>query len=414
MREFLKKHYHWIIALVVLMDMFLIGGINNNLSGLFVQPVTEDLQISRGSFSWAIGMKSLASILSALLSGFFLKKFGYRWSAAMFLLGGACAMALMSLAPGAGILGVGAALYGMTEGVCATSGAAFVLDKWFCKAKGTVLGLVTAATGLGGSVLSVALSKIMDFGSWQSAYRFCGAALLVTAVLMALLCRDDPERLGRKPYGVGAEGKENKPLWQGFSMKTLLKRPAFYLLCLALVTCCTCVYFPFQTVVPHLQGRGLTHGQAVFMNSGLMILLALVKLGAGALCDWIGAKKVTVLCLLAQIGCLLVIASVDSVGKAAAGMVLLALALPIGAILIPLLTRELFGVQAQGVYIGIFVALSNLANMIAGPIVNGFYDDHGTYSPVYLVAATVTGGMLLVFLLSFFLAHRDAKTITEE
>lgn len=323
-------------------------------------------------------------------------------------------MALMSFAPGAGLLGVGAALYGMTEGVCATSGAAFVLDKWFCKAKGTVLGLVTAATGLGGSVLSVALSKIMDFGSWQSAYRFCGAALLVTAVLMALLCRDDPERLGRKPYGVGAEGKENKPLWQGFSMKTLLKRPAFYLLCLALVTCCTCVYFPFQTVVPHLQGRGLTHGQAVFMNSGLMILLALVKLGAGALCDWIGAKKVTVLCLLAQIGCLLVIASVDSVGKAAAGMVLLALALPIGAILIPLLTRELFGVQAQGVYIGIFVALSNLANMIAGPIVNGFYDDHGTYSPVYLVAATVTGGMLLVFLLSFFLAHRDAKTITEE
>lgn len=414
MTAFLKKHYHWVIALVVLTDMFLIGGINNNLSGIFVKPVTEGLQISRESFSWAIGMKSLASILSALLSGFFLKRLGYRWSAAMFLLGGACAMALMSLAPGAGLLGVGAALYGMTEGVCATSGAAFVLDKWFCKAKGTVLGLVTAATGLGGSVLSFTLSKIMDSGSWQAAYRFCGAALFITAVLMALLCRDDPEKLGRYPYGAEEKTKEESPVWQGFSMKTLFKRPAFYLLCLTLVTCCTCVYFPFQTVVPHLQDRGLSHKDAVLMNSGLMIFLALVKLGAGALCDWIGAKKVTVLCLLAQIGCLTVMASVDSVGKAAAGMVLLALALPIGAILIPLLTRELFGVRAQGMYIGIFVALSNLANMIAGPIVNGFYDGHGTYSPVYRVAAMVTGGMLALFLLSFYLAHRDAKTLTEE
>ena len=147
MAAFLKKQYHWLIAGVVLLDMFLIGGINNNLSSLFLVPVTEGLEISRSSFAWAISMKSLASILSAILSGFLLKKLGYRVGASVFLLVGSGAMALMSLASGPWLLGAGAGLYGLTEGLCATSGAAYILGKWFEKGRGTVLGLVTAATG---------------------------------------------------------------------------------------------------------------------------------------------------------------------------------------------------------------------------------------------------------------------------
>ena len=47
----LRKHYHWAIALVVLIELAIFSGILNNIISLHLIPVTEDLGISRGDFS---------------------------------------------------------------------------------------------------------------------------------------------------------------------------------------------------------------------------------------------------------------------------------------------------------------------------------------------------------------------------
>ena len=60
----MKKNYHWLIAATALLQMFLIGGIYNNLSNLFLLPVTESLQISRSAFSLAVSMKGLFAFVS--------------------------------------------------------------------------------------------------------------------------------------------------------------------------------------------------------------------------------------------------------------------------------------------------------------------------------------------------------------
>ena len=38
---FLKKHYHWLIALIVLLQLFILGGFFNNANALVMLPVTE-------------------------------------------------------------------------------------------------------------------------------------------------------------------------------------------------------------------------------------------------------------------------------------------------------------------------------------------------------------------------------------
>ncbi len=67
---FLKKHYHWIIVAVVLLQLFVYGGLGNTFANLHTIPVSEALGISRGEFSIPVSAKGLFGMLSTFISGF--------------------------------------------------------------------------------------------------------------------------------------------------------------------------------------------------------------------------------------------------------------------------------------------------------------------------------------------------------
>ena len=86
MKGIIKRHYHWIVALIVLLEMFIYVGILNNINGLYIIPVSDALGISRGDYSLAFSAKALAGTLSVILSGPLLRKYGYRRMGTLFLL----------------------------------------------------------------------------------------------------------------------------------------------------------------------------------------------------------------------------------------------------------------------------------------------------------------------------------------
>ena len=78
MREFVRKNYYWVIAIVVLIEMFVWGGIANNINGLFVIPVTESLGVSRGRYSLVMSLNAMMSFASTMVSGVLFMRFGYK------------------------------------------------------------------------------------------------------------------------------------------------------------------------------------------------------------------------------------------------------------------------------------------------------------------------------------------------
>ena len=155
MIKFLKKHYHWIIAAVMFLMMAVRGGAANNLTGLHLIPVTEALEISRTQFSLAASASSLVSMLSAMVSGVLILRYGYRALLVVFLLIQAGAYGLMASAQNYTMLFAGFVLLGTTVGICGEAGATRLVSAWFHKYRGTVLGVVSSATGLGGSVMCI-------------------------------------------------------------------------------------------------------------------------------------------------------------------------------------------------------------------------------------------------------------------
>ena len=81
MKSFFKKNYHWIVAAVALLQVFIHTGIGNNFASVFIEPICEGMGISRASFSLAYSMKSVGALSVCFFSGTIFNRLGYRKSA---------------------------------------------------------------------------------------------------------------------------------------------------------------------------------------------------------------------------------------------------------------------------------------------------------------------------------------------
>ena len=409
----LKRNYHWIIALIVFLEMFLYGGFLNCIS-IFTVPMSEALEITRSSYSVSQLFRNCTGVLGTLLVGVTYQRFGYRKSGIFLLILSAVTVVVIGLSQSLAVTCVAYGIFGLTVGILSTTGAVRIIKDWFHKHQGTVLGIVTMATGLGGSVLSKLLTVITTRYSWRHAHFFTAAIFLCMALLFLLL-RNRPAEMGLKPYGLGSDSEKKQTAgpahteWAGHSFQELLRTPQFYLMAACIFLSCLCVYISFSVIVPHFQDRGYSADEASNFYSVMLIVLSFAKLFGGWLSDRIGAKKVAILTMvMAACGQWLLADPQNSV-TAYLGIILLSMGLLVATITAPLLTIPLFGYRAFGSVTGIFMAMISLGCMLATPLANLAHDYLGSYTPAFRAAAIMDIIIIGLFLLLFFLCDREKK-----
>lgn len=415
----IRRHYHWVIAIVMLQEMFVYVGILNNINGLYLVPVTEALHISRGNFSLAFSVRSLIGACSVILSGPVIRRLGYRRLTAAGLLLASAAFVLLALCRNTYMLYLSTAMIGIADGFCMTTGAVYLIGNWFHRHHGAMLGLVTAATGIGGSAYCILITAVMEQADWRISLVICAATTVITAILIAVLIRNDPKDMKLSPLGEGElaakkrRQKMERDHWQGFSMVQLVKMPVFYLTLLGVFLCNVCLYSAYYNVVPYLQDCGVGTAQAAAMQSIMLLVMAGFKLLCGVFSDWFGAKWVTAICLVALTVSLTLFSLISGLTDAWAAVLVFSLALPMMSVTIPLLTASLFGYNAHNSFSGIFLALPPVAAVIASPLANIVYDRVGTYRPVFTIAAIASVFIFLLHMIVFLLADRARKTADE-
>ena len=410
----IKKNYHWIIVAVLLVELAVHLGILNNISGLYIIPVTEELGISRGSFSLAYSIRSLIAFFSTLFSGFIFSKYGFRKLATIFLLITAVSYALLGSSQNALMLAMASALMGTGDGFCSTAAATRMVNTWFHTNQGLILGLVTASTGLGGSLFSIILSKSIETDGWRTSYYLCGILVAIMAVIIVLVSRDHPSKMGLLPFGAGSHhGKKAKKTsqdhWYGYEPADVRKKPAFYLMIAVIFLSAACQYSAFSAVVPHLQDCGMSAAKAASMQSILLLALAATKFICGILSDVFGAKMVNVLCIVCTIFALALLALSGNETIVLIAILLFSVGLVMTTITAPLLSTALFGYHPQSSIVGIVMALIPAASVVTNPLVNSIYDRIGTYSPIFLAFAGVGVVTLIMMFVLFAVSDRDRK-----
>ena len=116
MKNLRENRFHWLVALLVFLEMIIVGGLINSAS-VFIIPVTQELQVSRAAFASANIPYNLVSTAGTLLTGAIFHKFGYRKPAifSLLLVGGS--MVVTGLAGSLGMYGFGRILFGFGYGV---------------------------------------------------------------------------------------------------------------------------------------------------------------------------------------------------------------------------------------------------------------------------------------------------------
>lgn len=145
------------------------------------------------------------------------------------------------------------------------------------------------------------------------------------------------------------------------------------------------------------------------MQSMMLLIMTATKMGTGFFADRIGAKAVTMICMVGgAIGQVLML-MVNGVGVAIAAVLFLDLALPISMLTVPLLTPELFGMKGQTTAQGIFMSVSTLAILFCGPGASMVYDAVGSYKPVYVVGLAAMILALVLHLILFKMVEKDRE-----
>lgn len=414
MISWIKKHYHWIIVIVMMLQTAVYGGLANNLSPIYVIPVTEDLGISRGDYSLAVSMRSLVIFVAVAFSGPVFQRFGVKKP----IVGGLTAVCLgyclLAICNSPLTIGLACSVIGFGETFIGVVAANRIVNNWFHRYRGSVFGLITACTGLGGGILSVWLSNVIATDGWRMSRICSGICVLVTLLLTVLLLREEPKQMKLAPLGEGHISKEktqseNRDHWMGYSMAELVRKPTFYLALVTFFLAGICIYSAFGIVAPHLQNQGMSASDAALENGLMLIFLAVFKFGCGMLSDKIGAKSVCLICMVFAVIGLWLICGVDSMLEATIAIFLFSIGIPIVLVVISLVTYPLFGYRSHDASLGIFQAMPALASLIAVPIANAVYDNVGSYIPVFQGACILGLIVIGMLLLLYILTQRDRK-----
>ncbi len=205
-----KPFRGWFVLAGCVLVMFGVAGGQFSF-GVFLKPMTEDFNWSRGTLSLAFGLTFMLSGLLRPLAGYLADRYSPKIAA----LAGVLIMGVMLLLIPLidNLLQLFLIFTVMSIGITLGTGPILVkvVSSWFHQRRGLTLGMASGAGSLGAMILVPGAAAFTVAFDWRDAYWFLGV-LLLGLVLPAgyLLIRNRPEDLGLRPYGAPSGGAEGQ------------------------------------------------------------------------------------------------------------------------------------------------------------------------------------------------------------
>jgi len=204
-----RLYYGWIVVGIVFVALLVSAGVRAAPTVL-VNPLETELGWSRATISFAVSIGLLLYGLSGPVAGWLMDRFGPKrlMLAGLAIIGtstlaGATVTELWQLNLFWGVLS------GIGTGIVAPVLGATVANRWFVERRGLVLGIFGAAASAGQLVAVPALMWLVVVIGWRQGTVLLAGAVMLVLLPVLFLMRDDPSRMGLRPYG--GRGPEAQP-----------------------------------------------------------------------------------------------------------------------------------------------------------------------------------------------------------
>ena len=373
------------MALAAMCVMYIsVTGVAWNTITLFAESIVSEWKITATQFMFAVTILACTNALMSIFCyGFLETKLGIR---RLMLFGGllaAAAMTMIALAHSLPVLYVAAFLFGVGISPLNSNTNLIAINAWFKSRVGTYVGIPTTCGSVTGIVAATVYGILIARLGWRTTMWITVAILAVATVLMQLLYRGEPEKLGVQPYGkaagtAAAAGPAEAE--SGVSFLEMLKSPRFYILALGYLLVGITGYGAMGNLalmVPAL-GYGELTGTVV---SVALLGSAVTMVICGSIMDKLGSKwLVTILIALTAAAMLLL--QLEHVALPLVYVAAALLGLGYNACLLPagIAVKEVFGSREYGKKVGILVGLCFVGLSFGPTVMTAVVSRSGGYS----------------------------------
>jgi MFS family permease len=371
-----RIHYAWwIVVAGFLLNLAGIGIIMNSM-GVFFKPVIESLGFTRGSFALYFTIAALAMMVMAPLMGKLLERYDIR------LVMGICttlmtvSFALFSQCRTLAQFYTLSIFMGIGSAGTHIIPVSMMVTNWFEEKRGLAMGIVFAATGIGGFIFNPFSNWLIENHGWENAYLTLGIIVGICTIPMALfVVRVRPSDKGLAPYGAEAGSAAHKEAAaSGFTAREALRAPAFWLLAGMILFIAVANMGVLHHIVPYLTDIGISPSTAAALMSLHMAVLVVGKLVMGDLADRIGLMRSLIACIVGLTVSIGLLYGAAVFWVAVAFNVLFGFAISVRTVLPPLMTASCLGQKHFGVIYGFLNVFTTLGSAIGVPL-SGFIHD---------------------------------------
>ncbi|HXE97285.1 MAG TPA: MFS transporter [Dongiaceae bacterium] len=189
------------IAGVTFLTLLITAGIRST-PGILIVPLEHEFGWSRATISIAVSVNLLLYGLMGPFAAAFFDRFGVRrtMAVALLLLALGVSSTTLMTKPWHMVL-IWGVIVGCGAGMTAYSLSATVVNRWFTKSQGTVMGVLTASAATGQLVFLPFLATLSHHHGWRVAATAIASAALVVFPLVVIFMRNYPRNMGLSPYG---------------------------------------------------------------------------------------------------------------------------------------------------------------------------------------------------------------------
>lgn len=420
MEQTKKFNYKWVVVGTCFLMIFTCLGFCSSVRPLVLAPITEALGIKRSVYAITDTLRYITTSVINLFFGALIARFGAkRLISAGFLCLISSALCY-AFAPNIFVIYGAGIFLGLGLSWTTTTMVGFVINKWCKRNKGTIMGAVLAANGLGGATSAQILTPIIEQGTYgyRNAYFVIACILFVVGTLVVIFLRENPrEGEVELPDPNAPQKKRRGQSWSGVEQAVVMKKGYTYLALL-------CIFLAGLTLngitgisAAHMRDTGIDPALVATIVSCHSIALTGFKFLTGYMYDRFGLRVTVSISTVTGIA---VMVALSMITATPAGIVLAffygvfsSLALPLETVMLPIFANDLFGERSYNKMLGIIVSVNTVGYAVGALFMNTCYDLLGTYKAGLLVCAGIMLFIACAIQLAIGLAHKERRAVQE-
>ncbi len=383
----------WIVAAGCFLNFAGIGIIMNTM-GVFIKPVAESLGFTRGGFTLYFTIAALAMMIMAPVMGKLLERYDIRLIMTICTTMMAASFALFSQCRTLTQFYVVAVFLGIGSAGSHIIPVSLMITNWFIDKRGLAMGIVFAATGVGGLIFNPLANWIIMNYSWQATYLIFGLIIGVFSIPTAIfIVRARPVDKGLLPLGgEAALARQSQAEQGGLTATQAFSSGAFWLLALIILLVAIANMGVLHHIVPYLTDMGFSSTTATALMSLHMAMLVFGKVLAGGLADRFGLLKSYLTLMIGLMVSIALLYGAQLMWVAVVFSIMFGFSIAVRTVLPPLMTAKVLGQKHFAVIYGFLNIFTTLGTAVGVPLSGFIYD----WTKSYHMAFALYIGLCLI------------------